>query len=179
MTFSDFLTCSLFASKYLLSPIWWNSFSIWSRVRKGVLLSNSRISLSQKIVSYHNIKGQLLEDGEKTKKVKRLVDGKEKDYKAEDVEPQNPPKYELMEDMANMTYLSEAAVVNNLNTRYARFLIYTYSGKLFGQNQRAKGSFILNENLNLVSHQWVLKYNPFYCIEIIYKIYKQIFIAFV
>ena len=78
---------------------------------------------------YKNIQGQLLEDGEKTKKVKRLVDGKEKDYKAEDVEPQNPPKYELMEDMANMTYLSEAAVVNNLNTRYARFLIYTYSGK--------------------------------------------------
>ena len=78
---------------------------------------------------YKNIQGQLLEDGEKTKKVKRLVDGKEKEYKAEDVEPQNPPKYELMEDMANMTYLSEAAVVNNLNTRYARFLIYTYSGK--------------------------------------------------
>ena len=78
---------------------------------------------------YSNVQGQLLEDGEKTKKVKRLVDGKEKDYKAEDVEPQNPPKYELMEDMANMTYLSEAAVVNNLNTRYSRFLIYTYSGK--------------------------------------------------
>merc|ERR1711990_788590 len=73
-------------------------------------------------------KGLLLEDGEKTKKVKRLVDDKEKEYKAEDVEPQNPPKYELMEDMANMTYLSEAAVVNNLNTRYVRFLIYTYSG---------------------------------------------------
>ena len=33
-----------------------------------------------------------------------------------------------MEDMANMTYLSEAAVVNNLNERYSRFLIYTYSG---------------------------------------------------
>merc|ERR1711990_772545 len=73
-------------------------------------------------------KGLLLEDGEKTKKVKRLVDDKEKEYKAEDVEPQNPPKYELMEDMANMTYLSEASVVNNLNTRYQRFLIYTYSG---------------------------------------------------
>ena len=71
----------------------------------------------------------MVEDGEKTKKVKRLVDDKEKEYKADQVEPQNPPKYELMEDMANMTYLSEAAVVNNLNTRYVRFLIYTYSGK--------------------------------------------------
>ena len=57
------------------------------------------------------------------------MDDKEKEYKADQVEPQNPPKYELMEDMANMTYLSEAAVVNNLNTRYVRFLIYTYSGK--------------------------------------------------
>jgi len=57
------------------------------------------------------------------------VDDKEKEFKAEQVEPQNPPKYELMEDMANMTYLSEAAVVNNLNTRYVRFLIYTYSGE--------------------------------------------------
>ena len=78
-----------------------------------------------------NFQGFLLEDGEKEKKVKRLVDDKEKVYKASDVEPQNPPKYELMEDMANMTYLSEAAVVNNLNERYKRFLIYTYSGKLF------------------------------------------------
>ena len=39
--------------------------------------------------------------------VERLVDGKIKNFKPEDVEPQNPPKYELLEDMANMTYLSE------------------------------------------------------------------------
>ena len=73
-------------------------------------------------------KGQLVGGNDKEKKVKRLVDGKTKTFKAEDVEPQNPPKYELMEDMANMTYLSEASVVNNLNERYTRFLIYTYSG---------------------------------------------------
>ena len=45
-----------------------------------------------------------------------------------DVEQQNPPKYELIEDMANMTNLSEATVIHNLKTRYERFLIYTYSG---------------------------------------------------
>merc|ERR1719454_785460 len=68
-------------------------------------------------------------DGDKpnTTKVMR-ADNKEKTYANDKVEPQNPSKYELMEDMANMTYLSEAAVVNNLNTRYQRFLIYTYSG---------------------------------------------------
>ena len=74
-------------------------------------------------------KGQLVGGNDKEKKVKRLVDGKTKTFKAEDVEPQNPPKYALMEDMANMTYLSEASVVNNLNERYTRFLIYTYSGR--------------------------------------------------
>ena len=82
-------------------------------------------------------KGQLVGGNDKEKKVKRLVDGKTKTFKAEDVEPQNPPKYELMEDMANMTYLSEASVVNNLNERYTRFLIYTYSGT-FSSNLNQK-----------------------------------------
>ena len=60
--------------------------------------------------------------------VKRLADMKEKDVKDELIEKQNPPKYELLEDLANMTYLSEAAVVYNLDERYKRFMIYTYSG---------------------------------------------------
>ena len=60
--------------------------------------------------------------------VERLVDGKVKMFKEDQVEPQNPPKYELLEDMANMTYLSEASVVHNLRSRYEIFLIYTYSG---------------------------------------------------
>ena len=71
------------------------------------------------------------ETDEKTKvkkiEVERLVDGKMKMIKEEDVEPQNPPKYELLEDMANMTYLSEASVVHNLKSRYELFLIYTVS----------------------------------------------------
>ena len=71
------------------------------------------------------------ETDEKTKvkkvEVERLVDGKMKMFKEEDVEPQNPPKYELLEDMANMTYLSEASVVHNLKSRYELFLIYTVS----------------------------------------------------
>ena len=50
------------------------------------------------------------------------------------VEKQNPPKYELLEDLANMTYLSEASVVYNLSERYVKFLIYTYSGMIFIEN---------------------------------------------
>merc|ERR1719393_1114261 len=53
---------------------------------------------------------------------------KEKVLSEDKVEKQNPPKYELLEDLANMTYLSEASVVYNLSERYVKFLIYTYSG---------------------------------------------------
>ena len=73
-------------------------------------------------------KGKKLEDKGDKVEVERLVDGKVKEYKKEQVEPQNPPKYELLEDLANMTHLSEATVVHNLSERYCRFLIYTYSG---------------------------------------------------
>ena len=70
--------------------------------------------------------------GEKDGKIecKRLVDDKVKLYKEDQVDQQNPPKYELLEDMANMTYLSEATVVHNLKERYLRFMIYTYSGRV-------------------------------------------------
>ena len=62
------------------------------------------------------------------------VDDKVKLFPEAQVEPQNPPKYELLEDMANMTYLSEAAVVHNLATRYERFLIFTLSPWLLSCN---------------------------------------------
>lgn len=75
------------------------------------------------------IKGEITGPGEKagTSKVMRS-DMKEKTYSDDKIDKQNPPKYELLEDLANMTYLSEAAVVYNLSERYVRFLIYTYSG---------------------------------------------------
>ena len=36
----------------------------------------------------------------------------------------NPPKFEKMEDMANLTYLNEASVLYNLRARYTAGLIY-------------------------------------------------------
>ena len=58
--------------------------------------------------------------------VERLVDGKVKFFKADDVEPQNPPKYELLEDMANMTYLSEVRYyLRNLFLNHFRPLLST------------------------------------------------------
>ena len=71
--------------------------------------------------------GEKLDEKDGKVEVKR-ADDKVKMYKPTDVEQQNPPKYELIEDMANMTNLSEATVIHNLKSRYERFLIYTYSG---------------------------------------------------
>ena len=36
----------------------------------------------------------------------------------------NPPKFEKIEDMANLTYLNEASVLYNLRSRYGAGLIY-------------------------------------------------------
>lgn len=36
----------------------------------------------------------------------------------------NPPKFEKIEDMADMTYLNEAAVLHNLKQRYYNKMIY-------------------------------------------------------
>lgn len=36
----------------------------------------------------------------------------------------NPPKYEKVEDMADLTYLNDAAVLHNLKQRYYAKLIY-------------------------------------------------------
>lgn len=40
----------------------------------------------------------------------------------------NPPKFERVEDMADLAHLNEASVISNLRQRYVTNLIYTYSG---------------------------------------------------
>ena len=47
-----------------------------------------------------------------------------KTFKKDDIQQMNPPKYERIEDMANMTYLNEASVLYNLKSRYQAGLIY-------------------------------------------------------
>ncbi|XP_063792446.1 myosin-4-like [Pseudophryne corroboree] len=65
------------------------------------------------------------EDGKLTVKTD---DGKTVTVKEGQVYPQNPPKYDKIEDMAMMTHLNEASVLYNLKERYAAWMIYTYSG---------------------------------------------------
>uniref|UniRef100_A0A8B9LK28 Myosin, heavy chain 7B, cardiac muscle, beta b n=1 Tax=Astyanax mexicanus TaxID=7994 RepID=A0A8B9LK28_ASTMX len=40
----------------------------------------------------------------------------------------NPPKFDMIEDMAMLTHLNEASVLFNLRRRYSFWMIYTYSG---------------------------------------------------
>ncbi|MBN3284628.1 MYH6 protein, partial [Polyodon spathula] len=55
-------------------------------------------------------------------------EGKTVTVKECDIHPQNPPKYDKIEDMAMFTFLHEPAVLFNLKERYAAWMIYTYSG---------------------------------------------------
>ncbi|KAM9583763.1 LOW QUALITY PROTEIN: uncharacterized protein MYH16 [Trichechus inunguis] len=48
--------------------------------------------------------------------------------KRDDVQQMNPPKFYQAGDMADMTFLNEASVLNNLRQRYTSMRIYTYSG---------------------------------------------------
>uniref|UniRef100_A0A671VF47 Myosin heavy chain 6 n=1 Tax=Sparus aurata TaxID=8175 RepID=A0A671VF47_SPAAU len=65
-------------------------------------------------------------DGDKV--TAETADGKTVVHKEVDVHPQNPPKFDKIEDMAMFTFLHEPAVLFNLKERYAAWMIYTYSG---------------------------------------------------
>ncbi|GLH07675.1 Myosin heavy chain 95F [Gryllus bimaculatus] len=53
-----------------------------------------------------------------------LPGGEDKTVKKEALSQVNPPKFERVEDMADLTYLNEAAVLHNLKQRYYVKLIY-------------------------------------------------------
>uniref|UniRef100_A0A452IZ32 Myosin heavy chain 7B n=1 Tax=Gopherus agassizii TaxID=38772 RepID=A0A452IZ32_9SAUR len=62
---------------------------------------------------------------------KVIVETKNKDtrvVKEDDIQQMNPPKFDMIEDMAMLTHLNEASVLYNLKRRYAHWMIYTYSG---------------------------------------------------
>ncbi|KAI6193321.1 Myosin head [Aphelenchoides besseyi] len=54
--------------------------------------------------------------------------GNELTVKKDEAQEMNPPKFTKTEDMANLTFLNEASVLNNLKERYSAMMIYTYSG---------------------------------------------------
>ncbi|XP_078251841.1 myosin-7B-like, partial [Rhinoraja longicauda] len=54
--------------------------------------------------------------------------GKTVTVKEDDIQQMNPPKFDMIEDMAMLTNLNEASVLSNLRRRYSNWMIYTYSG---------------------------------------------------
>ncbi|EPQ13695.1 Myosin-7 [Myotis brandtii] len=48
--------------------------------------------------------------------------------KKDEIQQMNPPKFYQASDMADMTFLNEASVLDNLRQRYTNMRIYTYSG---------------------------------------------------
>merc|ERR1712038_2068347 len=70
----------------------------------------------------------MLEEDDGTK-AKVVCGGFEKKvFKSEEIGQVNPPKFEMCEDMANLTFLNDGSVFWNLKIRYCAKLIYTYSG---------------------------------------------------
>lgn len=54
-----------------------------------------------------------------------------------ELQPMNPPRFDLLEDMAMMTHLNEASVLHNLRQRYARWMIYV--SRELGRDQSSRG----------------------------------------
>ncbi|XP_067824765.1 myosin-7B-like [Heptranchias perlo] len=69
-----------------------------------------------------------IKERSKGKVIAETITGRKVTFKEEEVEEMNPPKFELVEDIAMLTHLSDATVLHNLRIRYANWLIYTYSG---------------------------------------------------
>lgn len=61
--------------------------------------------------------------------------------KKDDIQQMNPPKFEKIEDMANMTYLNEASVLHNLRSRYYLGMIYVSHSSLWNTTTRALKQF--------------------------------------
>merc|ERR1712042_430026 len=79
----------------------------------------------------HGYKEGLLESGDLEDPASKclVAVGHEKfTFKAAEVGKVNPPKFEKVEDMVNLTFLNDASVFWNLKTRYQAKLIHTYSG---------------------------------------------------
>ncbi|XP_074639301.1 uncharacterized protein LOC141897583 [Acropora palmata] len=76
----------------------------------------------------HGFVAASVKEDKKEQAVVELEGGKRKTVNKDDIQKMNPPKFEKVEDMADLTCLNEASVLHNLKDRYFSGLIYTYSG---------------------------------------------------
>lgn len=52
--------------------------------------------------------------------------------KKDDIQQMNPPKFFQANDMANLTFLNEASVMENLRSRYVSMRIYVSDSTFYG-----------------------------------------------
>lgn len=72
----------------------------------------------------HGFVAASMKEDKKDQVVVELEGGKRKTVNKDDVQKMNPPKFEKVEDMADLTCLNEASVLHNLKDRYFSGLIY-------------------------------------------------------
>ena len=72
----------------------------------------------------HGFVAASVKDDKKDAVVVELEGGKRKTVNKDDIQKMNPPKFEKVEDMADLTCLNEASVLHNLKDRYYSGLIY-------------------------------------------------------
>jgi myosin heavy chain 9/10/11/14 len=74
------------------------------------------------------VKGWVTEDNGPTLQVRCDDESVDRTVDCHDVDRVNPPKFNMAEDMADLTYLNEASVIHNLRQRYEADLIYVQFG---------------------------------------------------
>jgi hypothetical protein len=70
------------------------------------------------------VKGWVTEENGSTLHVRCDNESVDRIVDSQDVDKVNPPKFNLADDMADLTYLNEASVIHNLRQRYETDLIY-------------------------------------------------------
>ena len=70
------------------------------------------------------VAGSIKEETNDTVTVEIVETGHRMTVSREDVQKMNPPKFDKVEDMADLTHLNEPSVLNNLKERYFSDLIY-------------------------------------------------------
>ena len=73
------------------------------------------------------VKGWVVEDNGTTLQVRCDNESTDRTVNSQDVDKVNPPKLNLADDMADLTYLNEASVIHNLRQRSENDLIYVSS----------------------------------------------------
>ena len=74
------------------------------------------------------IRGQIRQEQADGRLFIDLENGKHVAINRDETQRMNPPKFNKVEDMSELTFLNDASVLFNLKERYNAGLIYTYSG---------------------------------------------------